>query len=110
MKASRPTTTTTSASEPVRVEIQVWMARRRMNQSDVAEAMGVAPSWVNKRLHGAVALSVDDLMRIAAVLDVPIGELFRTPEPYTELRPTRYTVSRTGTPRPDSVRPSRIAA
>lgn len=69
--------TTSRSAEPVLTEIKVWMARRRINQSELAESLGVAQSWVSKRLAGKVTLSVGDLTEIAAALDVPAAEFFR---------------------------------
>lgn len=97
-------------SEPIRIEIQVWMARRRMNQSDLADQLGVQPSWVNKRLHGNVNLTIDDLIAIAAALDVPVTTFFDVPPAHTELRPTRYTDSPTGTQGSRPTRRARVAA
>lgn len=99
-----------SPSEPIRVEIQVWMARRRVNQSELAEILGVQPSWVNKRLHGSVNLTIDDLLGIAGALDVPVSAFFDGPPARTELRPTRYSGIPTGTEVPDTARRSRVAA
>lgn len=70
-------------ADEVRTEIKVWMARRRMSASELADAMGHAPSWVSKRLgSGAtVSLTVDDLVAFAEALDVPVVEFFRVAEP-----------------------------
>lgn len=74
--------TVTGYAGPVLLEIRVWMARRQMNQSELAARIGVAQSWVSKRLSGTVALSVDDLGAIAEALDVPAWEFLRpAPQP-----------------------------
>jgi len=88
---------TTGYAAPVLVEIKVWMARRRINQTELAAKIGVAQSWVSKRLAGTVALTVDDLGAIATALDVPAWEFLRpAPQPSlsrsaTELMQYRYT-------------------
>jgi transcriptional regulator with XRE-family HTH domain len=69
--------TTSRVAEPVLTEIKVWMARRRVNQSELAVKLGVAQSWVSKRLAGKVVLTVNDLGLISEALDVPVGEFFR---------------------------------
>jgi transcriptional regulator with XRE-family HTH domain len=91
----------------VLIEIQAWMARRQMSQSELARRLGVSSPWVNKRLHGVVPISVDDIMAIADVLDVSPMTFFDTPPAHTELRPTRYSSSRGGT---DRVQRARVAA
>lgn len=88
-----------ATTESVLIEIQAWMARRQMSQSELARQLGVSSPWVNKRLHGVVPISVDDVMAIAAVLDVSPLTFFDTPPAHTELRPTRYNPSQGGTAR-----------
>jgi transcriptional regulator with XRE-family HTH domain len=61
---------------PVLTEIKVWMARRRLSQVELAKRMGVGTTWVNKRLTGEVATSVEDLGRFAVALGVPAAEFF----------------------------------
>jgi len=78
-------------------EIRAWMGRRDLSQSDLARALGVAPSWVSKRFAGEVELSLADLFEIASILDVPIGVFFERPPANTESRPTRYSSSQGGT-------------
>lgn len=66
-------------TDAVRTEIKVWMARRRLNASELAARLGHDPSWVSKRVGAGatVALTVDDLTSMADALDVPIVEFFR---------------------------------
>lgn len=97
-------------TESVLVEIRAWMARRDMSQSELARRLGVTSPWVNKRLHEVVPISVDDLIAIAAVLDVSPMTFFDTPPAYTELRPTRYSSFRGGTVPSGPVHPPRVAA
>jgi transcriptional regulator with XRE-family HTH domain len=94
--------TTSRTAEPVLTEIKVWMARRRINQSELAAQLGVQQSWVSKRLSGKVALTVNDLGLISEALSVPVGEFFR-PAPvkadaYRDSVQNRYTASRMGIP------------
>lgn len=99
-----------ATTESVLIEIQAWMARRQMSQSELARQLGVSSPWVNKRLHGVVPISVDDIMAIAEVLDVSPMTFFDTPSAYTELRPTRYSGIRQGTDVPGAARRSYVAA
>jgi DNA-binding Xre family transcriptional regulator len=62
-------------SEAVAEEIRVAMVRRRWRQSDLASALGTNEAWLSRRLAGKTDLSIDDLARIAAVLEVPVTEL-----------------------------------
>jgi len=66
-----------TTSQHVTTEIKVWMARRRMNQTDVAQKMGHDQTWVSRRLSGKRAMTVDDLEDFAKALDVPAAEFFR---------------------------------
>ena len=86
------------------------MGRRDLSQSDLGRALGVAPSWVNKRLSGSVELSVPDLIAIAEVLEVSPMTLFDPPATRTELRPTRYSGIRQGTDPALTARRSPVAA
>lgn len=94
--------TTSHTAEPVLTEIKVWMARRRVNQTELAAKLGVAQSWVSKRLAGKVALTVNDLGLISEALDVPVGEFFRPASLEKRLTrdsvQNRYTGSRMGIP------------
>lgn len=94
----------------VLAEIRAWMGRRDVSQSDLARSLGVAPSWVNKRLQGVVPLSVDELIAIAVVLNVSPMAFFDPPRRDTELRPTRYSGSRGGTVPSGPEHRSRVAA
>jgi transcriptional regulator with XRE-family HTH domain len=39
--------------------------------------MGVPQMWLNRRLRGEVALSIDDLAAVAQALDMPVEQLLR---------------------------------
>lgn len=92
--------TATRNADHVLTEIKVWMARRRINQSELAAKLGVQQSWVSKRLAGKVALTVGDLTAISEALEVPAAEFFRVA--VLDKRTTRdsvqnrYTGSRMG--------------
>ena len=73
------TTAGSPLSESVASEIRAEMGRRGITQSILAERLQLSPLWVSRRLSpGATRrtpLSLDDLDRIAAVLDVPVSAL-----------------------------------
>lgn len=56
-------------------EIRVVMARKRVNQSELARRIGVSVMWVNGRLNGDTQIAINDLPRIAAALEVPTADL-----------------------------------
>lgn len=55
--------------------VRAEMARRDMNQSALAEQLGISQSMLSYRLSGKVAFDVDELARVAAVLEVPVATL-----------------------------------
>ena len=73
-----PARSTTDLSRAVATEIRVLLLRRNMNQAQLAERMGVNEVWVSRRLRGAQQLDLNDLQRIADVLDVAIADLLPT--------------------------------
>lgn len=66
--------------EPITTEIKVWMARRRLNQGELAARIGVDQSWVSKRLSMKTTLTVEDLGLMADALGVPAAEFYRKDE------------------------------
>ncbi len=70
-------TTRRRLSDYATEEIRVEMARRRLNQSELAERRDPPEGqpWVSRRLSARTPLTVDDLERIAAALRVPVDHL-----------------------------------
>lgn len=64
---------------PLRVhtaeEVRVLLARRRLSASKLAKAMGVSQTYVWRRLSGETAFDLDDLEKIADILEVDVGDL-----------------------------------
>jgi DNA-binding Xre family transcriptional regulator len=73
--------------------IKSWIGRRDLNKSELARRLDVSHTWVSNRLAGNQELTLNELERIAAALDVDVAELL----------PTR-TLNKTSSPPP--VRPS----
>lgn len=46
-----------------------------MSGRELARRLGESPMWVQRRVSGTGPISIDDLTRIAAVLDVPAARL-----------------------------------
>lgn len=51
------------------------MGRRRLSGASLARALNVSPAWVSYRLTGIQEIGVNELERIAAVLDVDVTDL-----------------------------------
>lgn len=62
----------------VGARIRIFRTHRGMSQTDLATRIGVAFQQVQKYEKGANRIGASRLSRIAAVLGVPIGELFET--------------------------------
>ncbi|WP_018142433.1 helix-turn-helix domain-containing protein [Alloscardovia criceti] len=68
----------------ISTNIQVLMARRGINQHDLADYFGIVPSSVNKRMTGRVEWKVSDLEKASEYFDVPVETLIHEhwPEQY----------------------------
>lgn len=70
---------TGNPSHRVTAEVRAHMARQGIGVNDLAAQMGVTPMWLSRRLRGVTRLTVDDLARVAAALDVDPASLLTTP-------------------------------
>lgn len=70
---SSPATVTVAAT--VRAEL----ARRRVQQATVAEALSLSQTAVSRRLAGLIPFNVDELVQVARLLDMSVHDLL--PEP-----------------------------
>jgi transcriptional regulator with XRE-family HTH domain len=64
-----------SLSDYVAAEIRAMIARKRTSGRGLAERLGVSRSWVSYRLTGNTEITLTDLERIAAALNVQVAEL-----------------------------------
>ena len=71
--------------EQVAEEVRVAMARRRISQKSLAEAIGKSQPFMSRRLNGETPFDVAELDAIAGVLDVPIASLV-VPEGIVDVR------------------------
>ena len=75
-------------SQIVSGNVRAEMARRRVTQKDLSEALGIAQTQISKRLNGHSEWRVNDLPPVAEVLGVSIDVLIygggyeNTPAPY----------------------------
>ena len=56
-------------------EVRVLLTRRRLSGAKLADAIGRSQAYVWRRLSGETAFDLDDLERIAAILQVSVSEL-----------------------------------
>lgn len=54
------------------------MGRQRITRADLARALDTTDMWLSRRLNDQVPLSLDDLDRIAEVLNVSPSSLIET--------------------------------
>ena len=59
----------------VAANVRAELARRRITQTDVAERLGVSRQNVAQRLNGSVDFRVGELISIANMLEITIGDL-----------------------------------
>ncbi|NCB52868.1 MAG: XRE family transcriptional regulator [Clostridia bacterium] len=62
------------------------LKRKGMTRGDLAKAMNITPSTMSMKLNGKSGLTLNEAMRIKAILDVdiPIEQLFYTEMPTTK--------------------------
>lgn len=64
--------------EQVAEEVRALLARRRMSASGLARELKVSQTYVWRRLTGETAFDLDDIERIARVLNVEPSDLMST--------------------------------
>lgn len=62
-------------TERVAANVRAEMARQRKTQSALATALGRSQMFLSRRLGGQTPFDLDELDRIAAILDIPIERL-----------------------------------
>lgn len=64
-----------SLSERVAEEIRALIARRRKSGRQLAAELGVSQTWMSTRLNGATPIDLNDLEKIATILNVEVSDL-----------------------------------
>jgi transcriptional regulator with XRE-family HTH domain len=87
-----PTTTRETLADVVSRNIRTLMALRGISQIRLADEVGISQTGVSKRLRGVTPFDLNDLERIAQVLDVrPIdllnADLLKLPRRDSNLQP-----------------------
>lgn len=66
---------TQTLSERVAATVRAESGRRRVSQMQIAEALGLSQAAISRRLSGDTSFELDELPRVAALLDVSITHL-----------------------------------
>jgi len=61
--------------QAVATEVRVLMARHRINQKQLAEAVGIKQPSLSRRLSGEIAFDIDELAAIARHFGVALSDL-----------------------------------
>ena len=72
--------------EAVAAEVRAGLGRHRVTQAALAELIGMSRPALAARLHGRQAFDVDELLVIAAHLDIPVLELIAPAERVSRVR------------------------
>lgn len=56
-------------------EIRAWQGRKMVTGRELARRLGVDQKWVSNRVRGEIPISLNDLQRIAAALQVSVRDL-----------------------------------
>lgn len=62
-------------TDVVAANVRAEMARRRVTQRDIGDALGIAHSAVSHRLTGRTPLDVNEIATIAGLLGVDVAHL-----------------------------------
>lgn len=62
-------------TESVAAEVRAHVARKKVRQQDIADALGRTQSWVSRRMTGEVPFTVGDLDAICQLLDLTLLQL-----------------------------------
>lgn len=72
MRVNRPVS---DLRQRVAGEMRAVLGREKISQTALAETLNENQQWVSRRVNAEVAITLDDLERIAAALDVPLSTL-----------------------------------
>nr|WP_146177648.1 helix-turn-helix transcriptional regulator [Sphaerisporangium cinnabarinum] len=65
----------TSPTSSVAAQVRAELARHRVSGRELARQTGLDPQYWWRRLSGKTPLNVEDLVQVAAVLNVPVSAL-----------------------------------
>lgn len=61
-------------------EVRAWLARRQISANQAAQSLGWSQTYLSRRLTGSQRLSVEDLIALGELLEVPPTAFFDTPD------------------------------
>lgn len=64
-----------TATETVADNVRAEVARARLTQARIAHTLGVSQQAVSSRLNGRTPFALEELVSLAALLDVPLSTL-----------------------------------
>lgn len=68
----------------VRSAIRHALVDKEWSQNRLSHELGVSGPWLTRRMTGETSWSLDDLLAVAAALDVPFGDLLPRRDSNTE--------------------------
>ena len=84
------------ASREVGKNLRVIAWEKRITQTELGNAIGLGNAAVSKKMRGEAPITVDELMKMARLLDVEPGQLL--PRLDSNQQPSGYTSSLVGRP------------
>lgn len=70
----------TSLTEYVSREIRAELSRQGITHKDLSSRLRVHPEWVRRRLNRYTMMTLQDVERVAFVLDQPVAYFFPNPD------------------------------
>lgn len=70
----------TTYQEMVAAQVRAEVARAQVSGRRIALALGVEPSYISRRMTGHTPFTVDELVAISGVLEIPVTALLPEPE------------------------------
>lgn len=65
----------TSSREEIAGNVRAWMARRNVEQQDLAQVLGKSNAAISDRVNGKTHFRIDELQRVAHRLEVTLDQL-----------------------------------
>lgn len=75
----------TNRNAAIGANVRAEMSRRQVSQARLGEVLGLQQTSISKRLRGTIPFDIDELLRIADYLDVPLGALTAIDQPGAEV-------------------------
>jgi len=65
----------TTSREEIAANVRGWMARRKVEQSAIADLLGKSKVSVSGRVNGTIHFRIDELQLVAAHLNITLDQL-----------------------------------